>query len=89
MSLYVSTVHSSKLDEVIDSEHGGAPIHLGQIADSMEARLEGMAPVLGLSNTETSEIMASHPTLRHQMLVSHWHTLLDIAHGLLPGFRAE
>ena len=55
---------------MIDSEHGGAPIHLGQIADSMEIRLEGIAPVLGLTDAEVSEIESTHPTtLRHQVLV--------------------
>ena len=48
------------LDQVIDSDHSGVPVHLGQIADSMYEWEGTVADSLGLHQADVAEIKEAH-----------------------------
>ena len=50
-----------RLDEVLDSENNGVPIHLGQIAGSMSEWEGPIAEQLGLLTADVAAIKARHP----------------------------
>lgn len=53
--------HRSKLDQVLDFENGGVPLHLGKIADSMHEWEGPVAEQLCLTLADVAAIKTKHP----------------------------
>ena len=53
--------YRSKLDQVLDFENGGVPLHLGKIADSMHEWEGPIAEQLGLTLADVAAIKTKHP----------------------------
>ena len=62
-----SLERSQRLDEVLDSEHGGVPLHLGQIADSMSEWEGSVADQLGLGPADVAAIKQENSKLNLQV----------------------
>lgn len=54
-------IEGQLLDQVIDSDHGGVPKHLGQIADSIDEWEGAVAESLGLGLAVVAGIKEKHP----------------------------
>jgi hypothetical protein len=50
-----------RLDQVVDSEHGGVSKHLGQIADAMYEWEGPIAEQLELTRADVAAIKTEHP----------------------------
>ena len=62
-----SVEHIQRLDEVLDSGHGGVPLHLGQIADSMSEWEGSVADQLGLGSADVAAIKQENSKLNLQV----------------------
>ena len=61
LQLTLGVDQSQLLDQVIDSDHSGVPIHLGRIADTMYEWEGAVADSLGLHQADVAEIKEAHP----------------------------
>ena len=52
-----------RLDSVLDSDHGGVPKHLGQIADCLTEWEGRIADELGLTLADVASIKSKHPRI--------------------------
>ena len=59
--IIIGVKQSQLLDKVIDSDHGGVPKHLGQIADTMDEWEGSVAENLGLNLADVAGINAKYP----------------------------
>ena len=57
---YAARVPAGKLDLVLDEEHGGVDIHLGEIADATDEWDTVLAPHMGLTEIELRDIRSNH-----------------------------
>ena len=63
---YAALAPRGKLDLILDQEHEGVDIHLGKIADCILKWEAKLAPALGLTPAEISDILDSkkHPAVQ-------------------------